>query len=106
MCLENLSGLIVQPLSHVRTKEFKTLELLTEPILHKIVQIDDEALTRVSTIAASGNKTALAMIDRKTFIYRCIDMDTQEQLVFCESLLVLLIIVFELICKEKIKTCV
>jgi sodium-dependent phosphate cotransporter len=82
--VERISGMIVQPLSHVHTKEFKTIQLLTEPILDKVVQIDSAAITRVSAISASGNKTALSMIDRKTFIYRCIDMETYETLPFCK----------------------
>lgn len=76
---------MVKPLSHVRTKEFKAIQLITDPILHKIVKIDSDALTRVSAIVASENTTAMGMVDRKTFIYRCIDLDTLEKLPFCKA---------------------
>ncbi|KAI6243657.1 Sodium-dependent phosphate transport protein 2B-like protein [Aphelenchoides fujianensis] len=64
-CSKRLSALIVQPLSKTHTKEFQGLQLITKPLLSKIVQIDSKAITRV------------------TFIFRCIDLDTHETLPFC-----------------------
>ncbi|KAI6210865.1 Sodium-dependent inorganic phosphate transporter [Aphelenchoides besseyi] len=75
--LEKLSGLIVQPLSKAKTSEFKTLQLFTEPLLSRIVQVDSKAITRVSAIPEN------ITIERPTFIYRCIDMKTGETLPFC-----------------------
>ncbi|KAI6205965.1 hypothetical protein M3Y94_00851700 [Aphelenchoides besseyi] len=59
-------------------QDFKTLQLFTEPLLSKIVQIDSQAITRVSSVPEN-----ITTIERPTFIYRCIDMKTGETLPFC-----------------------
>lgn len=73
--IERTSELAVRPLNGTRTGEFKTLNALTDPLLQMIVQLDDDALTR----AGSSNVT----VDRETFVRRCIDLTTKEELVFC-----------------------
>ncbi|CAD5235647.1 unnamed protein product [Bursaphelenchus xylophilus] len=78
--MEWFSGVLVKPLSNVKTGEIKTLQYLTDPVLSLIVQIDEEALTRVTSMSRKdGNVT----YDRDTFIFRCIDLKTGEELVFC-----------------------
>ncbi|KAI1730318.1 na+/Pi-cotransporter domain-containing protein [Ditylenchus destructor] len=75
--MESLSGILVGPLAHHTNGTFKTLSALTDPILNKIVYIDEDA---INDAAASGNASN---IPRDTFIFRCIDLKTKETLVFC-----------------------
>uniref|UniRef100_A0AC34Q8U6 Uncharacterized protein n=1 Tax=Panagrolaimus sp. JU765 TaxID=591449 RepID=A0AC34Q8U6_9BILA len=74
--IQRLSALTVSPLENVRTGKFKTLNAITDPLLEKIIQIDDEALSEASL----GNGTETL---RSTYVLRCIDLDTKEQLTFC-----------------------
>lgn len=67
---------MVKPLNGTRTGEFKTLNALTDPLLKMIVQLDEDALTR----AGASNVS----VERETFVRRCIDLTTKEELVFCK----------------------
>ncbi|KAI6189368.1 hypothetical protein M3Y97_00000500 [Aphelenchoides bicaudatus] len=60
--IERTSGLIVEPLSH----------------------IDSDGITRISAAIASKNQTAIAMTNRTTFVYRCIDLETGKIASNCE----------------------
>uniref|UniRef100_A0A7E4W6R3 Sodium-dependent phosphate transport protein 2B n=1 Tax=Panagrellus redivivus TaxID=6233 RepID=A0A7E4W6R3_PANRE len=65
--IERLSALVVSPLSNLKPGQIKTLDALTDPILDKVIQIDDDGLNA----AATSNAT----IERKTFVLRCINYE-------------------------------
>uniref|UniRef100_A0A914QFY4 Uncharacterized protein n=1 Tax=Panagrolaimus davidi TaxID=227884 RepID=A0A914QFY4_9BILA len=76
--VERLSALIVSPLSHMKTGKFQTLNALTDPLLDRIVQINSDAIKE----AALQNTTSKSN-SSETFVRRCINLQTKEQLTFC-----------------------
>ncbi|KAI6180824.1 Progestin and AdipoQ Receptor family [Aphelenchoides besseyi] len=79
--IEKTSGFLVRPLSHTRTVKVRTLEAFTSPLIQLVVQIDNDAITKIA--AMSGNKTAIALLDRPTFIHRCVNMTNGETVEDC-----------------------
>ena len=86
--------MIVSPLSQIHTGQIKTLNALTDPLLDRIVQvihlnncnlnqnrsfqIDSDAIK-----AAALQNTTKSANTSETFVRRCIDLVTKEELVFC-----------------------
>lgn len=73
--IELVSEIIVSPLENVHTSKFKTLNFFTDPLLERIVQIDDESLNEANL----SNSTDYM----ETFIFRCVDMTTKEEIANC-----------------------
>ncbi|KAE9552277.1 hypothetical protein FO519_004523 [Halicephalobus sp. NKZ332] len=74
--IEKLSALTVSPLENVRTGQFRTLNALTDPLLGRIVQIDEEGLNKAALLNSTEDLP-------DTFVLRCIDLYTKEKLNFC-----------------------
>ncbi|KAI6227435.1 hypothetical protein M3Y99_01253400 [Aphelenchoides fujianensis] len=79
--IERTSGFLVRPLSHARNARLRTLEAITTPLLQLVIQIDSDAITRVA--AQAGNATAVALLDRPTFIRRCVNVTTGAEIPDC-----------------------
>ncbi|KAI6218648.1 hypothetical protein M3Y99_01697200 [Aphelenchoides fujianensis] len=79
--IERTSGFLVRPLSHARNARLRTLEAITTPLLQLVIQIDSDAITRVA--AQAGNATAVALLDRPTFIRRCVNITTEAPIPDC-----------------------
>uniref|UniRef100_A0AC34FTK4 Sodium-dependent phosphate transporter n=1 Tax=Panagrolaimus sp. ES5 TaxID=591445 RepID=A0AC34FTK4_9BILA len=77
--VERLSALIVSPLSHIKAGQIKTLNALTDPLLDRLIQIDSDAIRA----AALQNSTNSGKNLSETFVRRCINMETKEELTFC-----------------------
>ncbi|KAI6238208.1 hypothetical protein M3Y99_00719700 [Aphelenchoides fujianensis] len=79
--IERTSGFLVRPLSHARNARLRTLEAITTPLLQLVIQIDSDAITRVA--AQAGNATAVALLDRPTFIRRCVNLKNGAEIPDC-----------------------
>ncbi|KAE9548756.1 hypothetical protein FO519_008029 [Halicephalobus sp. NKZ332] len=73
--IEKFSEVLVSPLENVHTGKIKTLNFFTDPLLEKIIQIDDATLDEASL----SNSTDFP----ETFVFRCINITTEEQICPC-----------------------
>ena len=69
--IEKLSAIFVGPLSGAQGKRFDTLNVITDPILHKIVQLDEDAISNAAL--ADQNASSASSSANQSFVYRCMD---------------------------------
>uniref|UniRef100_A0A914DIV8 Sodium-dependent phosphate transporter n=2 Tax=Acrobeloides nanus TaxID=290746 RepID=A0A914DIV8_9BILA len=80
--IEKTSGLLVLPFSRFKSEDIITLNLITDPIVHYIIQVNDDAINNlaISTINLS-NYTNID--DTATFIFRCVNLTTHQHFSNC-----------------------
>ncbi|KAK0407351.1 hypothetical protein QR680_019149 [Steinernema hermaphroditum] len=63
--IEKLSGELTKPLQGSHTTEIKTLQYLTDPIVERILKVDDETISQSSL--------GYQEMSQKSLVYRCLD---------------------------------
>lgn len=79
--IERISSIFVEPLSGAKGSKFDTLNALTDPILRKIIQLDEETIAEVS---ANGTNSSSSAVGGPPLVFRCVDMNTSMPIVPCE----------------------
>lgn len=69
--IEKVSALFVEPLSGAKGSKFDTLNIITDPLLHRIIQLDEDAINEVS----QNNR---AEYTNESLILKCIANGTDQ----------------------------